>query len=178
MNLKKYVLAVLAAALSMGAFAYPAPQEEEPVTDLLQRYTAQMQQLQKTFEKELLPPVKATAQLALKVQASNQTELTPEQENLFDQYTKQLDGVLSKLVAHALKEVDMAQLNEQYKQMAKTYNFPFQQLTLQDVANLMKGMYLMSAISYFEQSKKLSQDEVVVLAELFFPQEEEDEEDQ
>lgn len=173
MNIKKYVLAITAAALSVSAFAYPAPQDEDATQQLLQQYTAQMQELQKSFDKNLLPPIKATAQLALEVQDANQEELTAQQEKQLEEYGKQLDTALTKLVAPALKDVDMGQVNEQAKQIAKAYNLPEQEVTLENLTDLMKGMYLMSAISYFEQTKKLTQEEVAVLAEILFPQEEE-----
>ena len=174
MNVKKYILALIATALSTSIFAYPAVQDEEPATQLLQQYAAQMQELQKSLEKEVLPPLKQIAQLGLQIQQSAQTELTPQQEQLFNQYTNQLDLSLTQLVAPALKDVDIVQFNEQYAQMAKTYNLPAHQFTLPEISEMMKGLYLVSALGLFEQTQKLTADELTVLVEIFFPQEEED----
>ncbi len=174
MNLKKYMFAVLAVLMGVGAFAYPAPQDDDPVTTLLQQYQAQVQEMQKGFEKQLLSPVKAMAALALEIQNSGQTDLTPEQAALFEKHTTALDKGLNELVAPAMKDFDLAKFNEQYAQMAKTYGLPAQQLTLQEVTDMFKGMYLISALGYFEQAKKLTNDEMEVLVEIFFPQEEED----
>lgn len=174
MNIKKYLLTLAVAALSLGAFAYPAPQEEDPAAQLLEQYTAQMQELQKSFDKDLLAPLKAITGLALQAQEQGQTELTPQQEELFTQYTEKLDAALTKLVTPALKDIDMAQFNQQYKQAAQTYGLPAQEFTTQQVAELLKALYLMSAVAYFEQNKKLTQDEAAVIAEILFSQEEEE----
>lgn len=173
MNVKKYFLALIAAVLSTSVFAYPPVEEENPSTQLLQQYAAQMQELQQSLEKEVLPPLKQIAQLGLQVQQSTQTELTPQQEQLFNTYATQLDENLTKLVAPALKGIDIDQFNEQYAQMAKTYGMPAHQFTLPEVSEMMKGMYLVSALGLFEQNQKLTADELTVLVELFFPQEEE-----
>ncbi len=174
MNVKKYVLAFIATVLSTSIFAYPAVQEEDPAAQLLQQYAAQMQELQKSFEKELLPPLKQIAQLGLQVQQSGQQELTAEQEQLFNTYTTRLDAGLTKLVTPTLKDFNLAQFNEQYAQMAKTHGLPAQQFTLENVTEMMKGMYLVSALGLFEQTQKLTTDELTVLIDLFFPQEEEE----
>ena len=118
--------------------------------------------------------LKQIAQLGLQLQQSTQPELTPQLEQLFNTYATQLDENLTKLVAPALKDIDIAKFNEQYAQMAKTYGMPAHQFTLSEVTEMMKGMYLVSALGLFEQNQKLTADEVTVLVELFFPQEEED----
>ena len=173
MNVKKYFLALVATVLSVGVFAYPAVPDEEPTNQLLQQYAAQMQELQKSLEKEVLPLLKQIAQLGLQVQNSTQTELTPQQEQLFNTYTTQLDATLTQLVAPTLKDLDVAQFNEQYAQMSKTYGLPAHQFTLPEISEMMKGMYLVSALGLFEQTQKLTADELTVLVEIFFPQEEE-----
>ena len=173
MNYKKYLTSVLAVCISVCAFAYPAPQEDDPVTPILQQYTAQIQELQKEFDKKLLPSFKSISALALQVQTSGQTEVSPAQEALLEKHMLQLDKGLSELVAPALTNLDLAQFNEQYAQMAKTYGLPAQTFTLQDVADLFKGMYLVAALGYFEQTNKLTPDELTVLMEIFLPAEEE-----
>ncbi len=173
MKVKKYFLTLMATILSVGAFAYPAVPDEDPTAQLLQQYTAQMQELQKSLEKEILPPLKQIAQLGMQVQQSAQTELTPQQEQLFNTYITQLDANLTKLVAPALKDLDVGQFNEQYAQMAQTYGLPAHQFTLPEITENMKGMYLVSALGIFEQTQKLTADELTVLVEIFFPQEEE-----
>ncbi len=175
MNLKKSLLSVLAVLLSAGAFAYPAPQEQDPVTPLLQQYAAQVEELQKTFDQKLLPSFKTIASLALQVQAAGQTDLTPDQTALFEKYMLALDKALTDVAAPALKDLDINQFNEQYAQVAKTYGAPAHPFTLQEVTDLFKGMYLVFALGHFEQTQKLTTDELTVLMEIFFPQAEEEE---
>ncbi len=172
MNVKKAILSVLAVLLSAGAFAYPAPQDEAPVTSLLQQYAAQIQELQQGFNQKLLPAIKNIATLALQAQTAGQTDLTPEQSALLEKYTLELDKSLTGLAAPAVKDLDINQFNEQYAQMANTYGLPAQKFTQQEVTDLFKGMYLVSALGYFEQTQKLSTEELTVLMELFFSQEE------
>ena len=157
MNLKKYVTATVAVCISVCAFALPAPQDQDPVTPLLQQYAAQMQELQKSFDQKLFPVLKNLAVFALQVQAAGQSDLDPDQTDLL------------------LKDLNIDQFNEQYAQMAKTYGAPAHQFTLQEVTDLFKGMYLVSALGYFEQKQKLNTDELTVLMEIFFAQDEEDE---
>ncbi|MBR2082715.1 MAG: hypothetical protein IJ876_06915 [Elusimicrobiaceae bacterium] len=175
MNIKKLTVSVLSVLLSVCAFAYPAMQDDDPVSPMLQQYAAQIQELQKGFDKKLLPTFKSLSKLALDAQAAGQTDLTPTQAEQLEQYSNSLDTALSELVAPALQDVDVAQFNEQYKQMAQTYGLPVQEFTLQDISDMIKGMYLISALGYFEQTQKLNADELTVLGEIFFPQEEEEE---
>lgn len=176
MNIKKYITTVVAVLISVCAFAYPAPQDEDPVTPLLQQYTAQIQALQKEFEQKLLPSVKNLATFALQIQTAEQTELSFQQEALLEKHILQLDKALTDMVAPSLKDLDVAAFNEQYKQITQAYGAPTQEFTLQDISELFKGIYLVSALGYFEQTKKLNNDELAVLAEIFFPQEEETQE--
>ena len=175
MNLKKYVTATVAVCISVCAFALPAPQDQDPVTPLLQQYAAQMQELQKSFDQKLFPVLKNLAVFALQVQASGQTDLDPDQTDLLEKHILALDKALTDLVAPTLKDLNIDQFNEQYAQMAKTYGAPAHQFTLQEVTDLFKGMYLVSALGYFEQKQKLNTDELTVLMEIFFAQDEEDE---
>lgn len=174
MNLKKHISSALAVLLlSVGAFAYPVVEDKDPVAPFLQQYQQQMQELQKGFEQKLLPPFKSIATLALQVQQSAQEELTAEQNAALEKHSAELDKNLTDLLAPALQTIDLAQFNEQYAQNAKTYGLPEHQFTLQEITDMFKGMYLIGALSYFEQTKKLNQEELTVLAEIFFPQEEE-----
>lgn len=173
MNFKKLTLIAVCAVCSTLSFAYPAPQDDDPVNPLLQQYMAQAQQLQQEFDQKLLSPLKATAQLAITVQTAQQTTLTPEQEAQLNQYATQTDQALTQLVEPALKDFDLAQFNTQYQQIAKAYGLPEQTFTLQDVKDMLKALCLISALGYFEQSQKLSTGELEVLMAIFFPQEEE-----
>lgn len=177
MNLKKGLFTVVTLVLSLGAFAYPSTPDDDPTAQLLEQYTAQVQEMQKAFDTQILPTLKSTAQLALQIQQAGQTEITEQQEQLFNKYAVQLDSALTKMVAPALKEVDLAQFNEQYKQTAQTYGLPEQEFTLPEVTEMLKGMYLVSSLAYFEQTKKLAQDELTVLMEIFFPAQEEETEE-
>ena len=168
MNLHKYILSVVAVSVSVCAFAYPAPQDQDPVSPLMQQYAAQLQALQQDFDEKLLPIFKSVATIALDTQAAEQEDLTPQQEALLLEYSTQLDTVLTACVAPALEGFDLAQFNEQYAQVAKQNNMPAQEWTLEEVTELFKGVYLMSAFGYFEQTQKLTTDELTVLMEIFF----------
>jgi len=178
MNYKKHFTSVLAVFISVCAFAYPAPSDENHMNPFLQQYAAQQQELQKEFEQKLLPPIKDILSLASQVQTEGQAELSAEQGSLLEKYALQLDKNLTDIVAPALKDLDLKQFNEKYAQMAKIYGLPEQTFTLQDVEDLLKGMYLVSALSYFEQAQKLNTDELALLTEIFFPQEAETQENQ
>lgn len=173
MNVKKHITAVLAIFISICAFAYPAVQEDDQTAQLLQQYTQQAEELQKGFEQKLLPACKGIATLALEVQAAGQSDLTAEQNTLLENYTNTLEKNLTELLAPVLKDFNLAKFNEQYAQIAQASGLPAQELTLQDVTNMFKGMYLLGALGYFEQSQKLSDDEITVLAEIFFSLDEE-----
>ena len=172
MNVKKYLLTITAMTLCVGSFAYPAPQEEDPAAKLLKQYEQQAQELQQSFEKYLLPPLQNTAQLALEMQNAGQAEMSEQQEELLNQYAQALDNALNQLVIPTLKDLDVAQFNQQYKQIAQTYGLPEQEFTLQTITDTLKGMYLMGAMTYFEQTQKLSEDELTILMEIFLQQEE------
>ena len=173
MNTKKIFLSVLAIFTSVCAFAYPALQDDDPVNPILQQYTAQIEELQKKFDQKLLPTVKSIAGFALEVQKSGQTDLTPAQEAQLEKYGQQLDKNLNELVAPELANFDLAAFNEQYAQMAKTYGLPPRTFTLPEVTDMFKGMCLVAAMNHFEQTKKLTDDELIVLMEIFFSEEEE-----
>ena len=168
MNLKKYAVSILAVLMSVCAFAYPSPQEEEPVTSLLQQYATQVQELQKNFDTQLLPTLKSLAGIALQVQKQQ----IPYQEDMVQVLYNQLDSTLNDLMAPALQGLDVNAFNKQYKQMAQEYGMLEQEFTKQDIADMFKGMYLISALGYFEQTQKLSTEELTVLMEIFFSQEE------
>lgn len=83
MNLKKSITSALAVLLSVGAFAYPAVPDDEQTAQLLQQYVTQTEQALQEFQQEiapkLVPALKALATFALQVQATEQEELTAEQ---------------------------------------------------------------------------------------------------
>ena len=174
MNVKKYLLVVATLVCTVAAFAYPAMQEDDPVNPLVQHYAAQAEELQKTFEKNLLPVLKDTAQLALQIQRENPAELSSQQEAQFTHYGNKIDAVLTQMVAPVVKEINLEQFNQEYEKMSQDYNLPKQHFTEESLTDLFKGAYLISAIAYFEQTQKLSEDELTVLMELLFPQEEEE----
>ena len=175
MSLKKQIISLAVLLAAPVVLAYPALQDEDPIIPVLQPYAAQMEQMQKAFEKELLPPLKELAQMALETQESAQEDLTPQQERKLTLLGEQLSVALAKLVAPALKEIDIAQLNQQYKQLFSSSQERTPDLTKEEVAELLKAMYLMGALGYFEQKQKLDQQELEVLMEILFSQDDEEE---
>ena len=177
MNVKKSITSVLAVLLSVGAFAYPAVPDDDQTAQLLQQYVQQteqaLQEFQKQIEPKLVPAFKELASLALQAQAANTEELTAEQETQLNKCTEDIDNALTELLAPALKDFDLAQFNEQYNQTLKAYGMPEHQFTLQEATDMLKGMYLSMALLSCAQTKSLSEEELAVLAEIFFPQEEE-----
>ena len=177
MNVKKSITSVLAVLLSVGAFAYPAIPDDDQTAQLLQQYVQQTEQALQEFQKQiapnLVPSLKALAGLALEVQTSNTGELTAEQETRLNKYTQNIDNALTELLAPALKDFDLAQFNEQYAQTLKDYGLPEHQFTLEEATDMLTVMYLSMALLSCAQAKSLSEDELAVLAEIFFPQQEE-----
>lgn len=56
--------------------------------------------------------------------------------------------------------------------MLQAYGLPQQQLTLQEATDMLKGIYLSSALLSCAQANSLSEEELAVLAVIFFPEEE------
>ena len=172
MKNKNYLLTAVSILLTTTLFAYPVPPDDDPTQQLLQQYAAQAEQMQKDFDQYLLPPLKNIATLALSIHNAGQEELTGEQKNQFTQYFAQLDMALTQVLAPILQDFDLAQFNAQYKQMAQLYGLPEQEFTMQTVTDLFKGVMLIGALGYFEQTQKLTNDEIEMLAALLLPQEE------
>lgn len=178
MNLKKWVFTLSAAVLLSGtaALAQTAPQTQEPdMTKILQQYQEATAKLNKQFDEKLLPPVKGLTSLLVKIQNSGQTELTPDQELEIEAYSQQIDNNLTALVTPIVKELDIAQLNTQYQQMMKEAGVPNPPtLTKEMATEMFKGMYILGALTHFEEAQKLTQEELEVAVALFFPSNEDE----
>ncbi len=179
MNVKKYLLAFTAIMLSMAAFAQTAPQpsqdQQAQMAQLLEQYQAEQAKLNKQFEEVLLAPVRTLVDSVLIIQQSGQEEITPVQEKELDALSNKLEAALNQLVAPVVKDLDIAQLNTQYQDYMKQMGVENPvQLTKETVTEMLKGMYLIGALTYFEQTQKLNQQELEVAMALFLPQPEEE----
>ena len=197
MNWKKTVstLAVLFAVLLAASFTFaiPAPDDEDPLEQALAPYAAQFEQMSTILDNQLLPPVKAVAQLAKQVQEAQQEDLTPEQSQVLDQHLATIDTVLGQLVSSLLKDVKMADLLQQYEINATNNNLRVKQLieqygqeavakagyqllpekiTEEELLAGLKLKQLESGILYFAMMQKLDQQEIELVSAIFFSQEE------
>lgn len=183
MNMKKWVVTLCAVLVSTVVFAQTVPQgqgqplQPNQMDQFLQQYQAEQARLNKQFEEKLLSPIKTLVDAVLVISKSGQEELTQAQEKELEAYSNNLEAALNALVAPVVRDLDIAQLNVQYQDMMRQMgvtNAP--DLTRETVTELFKGMYLIGALTYFEQTNKLTAEELEVSMALFMPQPEEEEE--
>lgn len=171
MNIKKWFVTVVAVLVSTAAFALPTPpDDDDPMAQALAQYTAQIAEMNKTFDRTILPPLKTILNLAQEIGASEQ-DPTPEQEQALAQAQTKLLGALQDFVLPAMAELDMNAVNEQLNQFLAQAGQPAQELSREDFANLMVAMTTLTAINHFVQDKLLTQEEAELAMMLFFPQE-------
>ncbi len=174
MRLKKWLVGSIALFATTFGFAYPAPDDEDPMTRIFQQYQEETARLNRQYDEKLFTPIKNLITLAMQIQQSQTQQPTPEQETQINTTMNQLDSALDAMVTSALTDVDINQVNTQYKQaMASMGVQDPEELTLETLKDLLKGMYLMGALIHFEQTHKLTDAELEVAAFIFFPQVEE-----
>ena len=117
MQLKKLAVTLLAVAVASVSFALPSPQDVNPVADdALQQYAAQMEELNKTFDKTILPPLKGLLGTAKEFAESEAENPTPAQEKQLENYQNQLlDALKMKSNIHFLME----QIRKIYRSILK-----------------------------------------------------------
>ena len=162
MNFKKLIISVFTVLLATVAFSLPKPQQDNnpALEQQLQEAMAQLQEMQKGFDEKLLPLFKDLV-------ATNASDF-----DKAEALANQINKTLNDMVAPALKDVDMAQVNEQYRQNAQAYGLPQQEFTKESLTELVKALYVEIALGYFAQTQKLSEYELTTLMEIFFPSDE------
>ena len=139
------------------------PPDDDPTQQFLQQYQQEMDKLTKQFDAKLLAPIQGLVNVVKTVQ----TDLTPEQEAQIDQFSDQLDKALNAMVAPALEQVDMAQLNAYAKQLDPNA----QEIDKEGLSNMLKTIYLIQALGHFSQNKKMSEEDIAIATTIFFPEE-------
>ncbi len=178
MMLKKMLVTGCALILSSAAFAFPAPPDDtNPMAPVLEPYTEQLENMKKTFDEQVLPPLKGLLKIANDFGNSTQPDLTPAQEAEWNQYQTKLSQAFLGLVSPVVAQVDMKQVNEEFKKICTTYNLPFQEMTKENFTDVLVGVTAMSALAHFQETNKLSDEELELAMMLFFPQDDPDEED-
>lgn len=187
MQLKKYVVSLLAVALSTAAFALPAPANEDQTAEFMQQYTAQMEDLNKAFEQTLLPPLKRMLPVIKEIQANGGENITEKQEKDIANYADQMDAALDKIVNplmaelsddecnQIMKEQVVAMLQMQFMQKqitASDYEQAVNQVeqqtfTKQDYSDYLKSSAMGMALGHFIQANLLTEEEQVLINYLF-----------
>lgn len=176
MHLRKWLISLVALCVSSAAFAYAAPDDDDPVVPLLEQYREDSIELQKQFDAHLLAPLKGMASILLQMKENRQEEPNAAQEKAWEQYNEQLATAFEQMVSKAMANVDMEQVNAQYQQMMKNMGVENPEpITKEMMADMIAGMYLITALDYFTSTKKLSQKEFDMLTLILFPPEEEEE---
>ncbi len=107
MTLKKWLISMVTVALASAAFAFPAPPDDtDPLAQAMEQYTAQIEQMNKTFDQKVLPPLKGLLKIAEEFGNSTQTELTPEQEQAWNQHQAAITKALTDLVTPVVEQAD------------------------------------------------------------------------
>ena len=167
MTFKKLFFSVCLLALTSVAFAFPAPTDTIP---LLEPYTNQIEQLNKTLDQQVLPPLKGLLTIAKEFGNSTQDDLTPEQEQLWNKHQAQLTTAFMDMVSPVVEQVDMKQVNELFKQIATSTGQPAKEITKQEFTDMLIGMIALTALAHFQETKQLTQEELELATILFFPQ--------
>ena len=172
MKLKKLLVTLLAVAVVSVSFALPSPQDVNPVADdVMQQYAAQVEELNKTFDETVLPPLKGLLTIAQEVLESGAEDPTPAQENQLNNYQDQLLTALDKITAPILAQIDINEYNQQMKQMLSQMGQTMDQnFTKEDLSNQMAAMVLLSALGHFAETNALTQEELELAAVIFFPE--------
>lgn len=173
MQLKKLAVTLLAVAVASVSFALPSPQDVNPVADdALQQYAAQMEELNKTFDKTILPPLKGLLGTAKEFAESEAENPTPAQEKQLENYQNQLLDALNQIVDPIIEQIDINEYNQQMKQMLSLMGQTMdQEFTREDLSDQMSLIALLSAINHFAESGALTEEELELAAIIFFPEE-------
>ena len=127
MQLKKYVVSLLAVALSTAAFALPSPlplPDQADTNKAVEEYLAQLAQVQEqanAFNQVVLPALKGIAQ---EVGNKNLDDLTEAQQEKVLEYVGQLENKLDEEVEAAIKNTTEEQL---YQLVVDSHIQPYQQ---------------------------------------------------
>ena len=174
MQLKKWFVSLLAVVVASVSFALPATLEENsPAADAMQQYAAQMEELNRTFDQTVLPPLKGMITVVKEFGESGAEDLTPTQEKQLETYRDQLSAALEVIVNPIVEQVDVNEFNQQMKQMLASLGQPTdQEFTKQDLSDQLMPMMVITSLDHFAQTGKLSQEEVEIALLLFLPEEE------
>ena len=175
MKLKKILATAIAILFGSVAFAFPAPPDDtDPMASILEQYSSQLEEMNKNFDEKILPPLKGLLKVAQAFGESNQEELTPEQEKVWNENQTQLTKALTDMVTPVVEQADMKQVNELFKQILTTTGQPVREITKQEFTDMLIGMTALNALAHFQQAKKLTEEELELATLLFFPQEEQE----
>lgn len=165
MNLKKWMVLVVAVVCSSSVFALPRiPQDNNPALQQQeQQMQAALEAAQNYLDQKVLPPCKEL--VTLLQDADAQTWESDKIDNLI----AQIDQVFTEMVTPLVEMTDLAQA----RQNAKAMGLPEEEITAESITNSYKLMYAAIALQYFETAQKLSEEELTILVNVFFPEAEE-----
>jgi len=178
MTLKKMLLSACAVLVSSTAFAFTLPPDDvDPFARLMEQHAAQEEELYKKFDEKILPPLKELLQIAQEFGNSTQEALTPEQESAWNMYQATLTKALMDMATPIVEQTNIQQMNDMFKQIVAASGQPAHEFTKQEFTDMMAGMIAISALVHFQETKKLTAEEVELAMLLFFPQTEEAEQE-
>lgn len=173
MTLKKLLVSLLALMVTSVGFALPTPPDDnDPMAEALKQYAAQVDELNQKFDQMVLPPLKGMLQIAKEFGNTTQDELSPEQEQGWNQHQTALMQAFTDIVAPMVEQADMQQVNDMFKQMFSAAGQPVREITKQELTDMLIGMTALGALGHFQEAKKLTEEEVELAKLLFFPSEE------
>ncbi len=159
--MKKMFVAFVALLVSTVAFSLPTPPDDnDPMAEALKQYAAQVDELNQKFDQMVLPPLKGMLQIAKEFGNSTQDELSPEQEQDWNQHQTALMQAFTDIVAPMVE------------QMFSAAGQPAREITKQELTDMLIGMTALGALGHFQEAKKLTEEEVELAKLLFFPSEE------
>ena len=166
----KKLLILMSAVLLFAAspaFALPAPAVlNDTNPNVTEKIKASLQNLQTEFDQKLLPAVTEVVTVVRKIDqemtAAKAEELSDSQLAQLTAVQKKLDNVLTTQVMIRLKDVNIEEVNKELKLTGENA------LTKEKLIAQTKFMYLYLGMVYFEQNKKLPEEDIELLASLFF----------
>lgn len=174
MQLRKWFVSLLTVAVASVSFALPATLEENsPAADVMQQYAAQMEELNRTFDQTVLPPLKGLITVIKEFDESGAEDLTSAQEQQLETYRDQLSAALEVIVNPILEQIDINEFNQEMKQWLASLGQPTgQEFTTQDLSDQLMLMMVITSLDHFAQTGALGEEEIKIALLLFLPEEE------
>ena len=142
------------------------------MAEAMQQYTAQIKQMEATFDQAVLPPLKGLLKVASDFGNSGQENPSAEQEKDFETYQVKFVNALLDIVNQIVEKTDIDQFNAMLKEYSQMAGQPIpQEFSKEDLTDVMAAMVALTALGHFEQTHALTEEELELAVALIFPQE-------